>query len=100
MKIWTDKEGKQLETKEFFSRWKDGINKVTPLQQKKSNLLGLMIVFAGIIWGIVVSILIGQYWLTTVLTGSFIITGVQFIGIYQGYSRLKEIEKEVSFDVE
>ena len=90
-----DKAGNVLTWKEFFARWKQGIQQVTPLQQLKSSLFGYIIVFAGIIWGIVMAIILKQYWLMTILIGSFVITAVQVLGTYQKYAILSKIEKEV-----
>ena len=98
MKIWTDKEGKKLTPGEFASRWKEGINKVTPLQQIKVSMFGYLIIVAGILVGIVSAIIYKSWWLLIILIGSFVVTGVQFLGMYQRYNLLSKIEKEVNID--
>lgn len=93
MAFWTDREGKEVSGKEFLSRWKDGISKVTPMQMVKNNLLGYLIVFAGLLWGIVLSGKNHQWWLLTILIGSFIISGSQLTSLIQKYFLLDRIER-------
>ena len=99
MKVWTDKAGNKLTAGEFMSRWKEGIQKVTPVQQAKSQIFGYFIMFAGIIWGLAITFNIKQWWLFTILCGSIVITGVQFLGTYQKYLLLARYEKEVLLNV-
>ena len=54
-----DKEGNYLTTKEFLARWKKGIQSVTPLQQTKISLQGVVLVLIGVLVGIVSSFMIG-----------------------------------------
>lgn len=96
MRVWTDREGKSVEGKEFLARWKDGISKVTPMQQTKNNFLGYLIVFAGLIWGIVLSGKNHQWWLLTILAGSFIISGSQLTSLIQKYLFLRNVERGLS----
>ncbi len=98
MKVWTDKEGNKLTPGEFASRWKEGINKVTPLQQIKVSMFGYLIIVAGILVGIVSAIIYKSWWLLIILIGSIVVTGVQFLGMFQRYNLLKKIEKEVMVD--
>ena len=93
MKVWTDKQGNELTAKEFMQRWKEGILKVTPLQTSKINLLGYAFVFAGIGFGLLVSIWARQYWLFLILVGSAIISSTQALAAYQKYLAFKEIER-------
>lgn len=95
----TDKSGKKITWKEFFARWKQGIQKVTPLQQIQVNLWGYLLVFAGIIWGIGLSFKLKQWWLFTILLGSFIITSTTVLGVLQKYLILKNIEKIMKMEV-
>lgn len=93
MKFWTDKQGKELTFKEFISRWKDGINKVTPMQQLKNQMVGYVIVCIGIAWGIIYTFILKQYWLFTILLGSSVITFSQIVGIMQKFIILNNLEK-------
>ena len=90
---WKDRSGKEVSGKEFLARWKDGISKVTPMQQVKNNLLGYIVIFAGIIWGIVFSARNHQWWLMTILLGSFIISGSQLTALIQKYLLLDRLER-------
>lgn len=85
MNIWKDKEGKKVGTKEFFSRWKSGIQSVTQIQILKSNIIGFIIILIGIIWGIVFTIISKQYWLLTILSGALLVQSMSFLGILQKY---------------
>ena len=89
-----DKEGNYLTTKEFLERWKKGIQKVTPLQQTKISLQGVVLVLIGVVVGIVSSFMIGIWWLVIILFGSLFLTVINLIGTLQRYFSLKEIEKQ------
>ena len=80
-----DKFGTELNWKEYFSRWKDGINKVTPLQQIKLQINSTYIMLIGILGGIIISIIGVKtlWWLLIILSAAFINTSVQLIGLYQ-----------------
>jgi hypothetical protein len=97
MKIWKDREGNWIDGKEFMSRWKSGINKVTPLQQVKSQLLFSWITVIGIICGIIVSIwqIKTLWWLGIILLAGLGNTIVGIIGIYQKYVLLENINKQM-----
>ena len=90
-----DKSGKKVKTKEFFSRWKDGVNGITPIQQSKSQLMGNWIVLIGITSGIIVNCLIRLkdtwWWLTIILLGSLILSIIQQINFYQQYTIKKKV---------
>lgn len=82
----------------FFTKWKQGIDKVTPIQQFKVQLFSYWIIFIGIILGIISCIITKTWWLMIILIGSFILTGMQWLGVYQRYRILQKIEKEVYSD--
>lgn len=91
--FWKDREGKKLSLKEFLSRWKTGMTELTPLQQTRITLWSFIPIFAGLIWGIVVTFLGGTFWLTLILIGSLPITTIQFLSNIQKYSAQKKIEE-------
>lgn len=95
--FWRDKQGKELSFKEFISRWKDGVEGITPLQQTKTQMMGTWISITGILAGIVVNALIRLknvwWWLEIILIGSLIITSVSMIGMYQKYLMQKKSEE-------
>ena len=45
-----DRKGEKIKWKEFFKRWKDGIETMTPKQQIKAVLWGYWILILGIVW--------------------------------------------------
>lgn len=84
---------RKLGTKEFFKRFRKGVEGITPLQQTKTTLWSMIPMFAGIIWGITITIISKTYWLSLILTATLPITGIQFINNLQKYWRFKEIDK-------
>lgn len=91
--FWKDKKGKKLTLKQFLSRWKQGITELTPLQQTRITLWSFIPIFAGLIWGIVVTFLGGTFWLMLILIGSFPITAIQFLSNIQKFKSQKKIEE-------
>lgn len=73
-----------------MQKWKEGINGIDVVQQAQTQMIGYAISIIGIIWGLVISIILKQYWLMVVLIGSIIITITLLIGVYQRYNMLKE----------
>ena len=90
-----DKDGKEIRAGEFFSRWKEGVNKVTPLQQTQVSLYGYLFIFAGIIAGIIYAISGAYWWLAVILTGGLIVNLVGFLGILQRLALLKKQEEYI-----
>ena len=84
--------GIKVTWKEFYQRWKKGMEEVTPLQQTQVNQIGFITVFIGIIWGIILSIRLEQYWLSIILSGSMIISGTSFLANWQKKTILKRID--------
>ena len=95
MKVWTDKEGNKLDAKEFMSRWKDGINAVTPLQNTYITLIGHVIILIGIALGIVINLVYSIWWLFIILIGSAFVSGMSFIATLQRYRLLKQINEQI-----
>jgi hypothetical protein len=96
MKVWTDKAGKKITGKEFMERWKDGMTRVSPLQQIKITLISYTPVFLGILWGIIVTAMSHTWWMFSILIGSLGISAVGAFGTLQRYLLLRKIEKEVN----
>ena len=97
MYVWKDKEGKKLTGKEFLSRWKEGINSVTPLQRTRSELVFTYIIMIGLIGGIITSIIAIKtlWWLIVVLSGAFGLQCLSLIAILQKYNALKKFEEQL-----
>jgi len=95
-----DKYGNKLTIKEFFKRWGDGINGITPIQKLKTQLIGTRITLIGLFLGLAVSIYGWNklWWVGIILTGAILTTGVQYLGFKQQYIQLKNLEnaEEVS----
>lgn len=96
MKIWKDKQGNKLTPKEFMQRWKEGIAKITPLQQTQNQVNGYFIVLIGELCGVYYGILTASWWLTTILIGGYMISKAQLIGVYQKKLILKKLEGGVN----
>lgn len=96
MKVWyVRKENRWIDGKEFFSRWKAGINAVTPLEQTRSQLVFSWITIIGILCGIIVSIISVKnlWWLLIILIAALGNSIVGTIGIYQKYNILLQHKK-------
>lgn len=91
--FWKDKEGNKLSFRQFLGRWKDGVSRATPLQQTRIMLWSFIPVFAGVIWGIVITFMAGTYWMTLILAGSLPLVSVNFLGTYQRLYSLKKVDK-------
>lgn len=89
----------ELSLKQFFGLWRKGIEGITPLQQSFSSVLGTWIIMSGIISGILINVIVrveNQWiWITVILSGSFIVTGMSLINSMQKYWKLKEVDKMV-----
>lgn len=94
MKIWKDTSGKWITPQEFRQRFSEGVQGITPLQQKKSQLFFTWLVILGLICGIVVSIYSWKtlWWLAIVLIAGLGNTCVGLIGAYQQYKILKNMD--------
>jgi ABC-type multidrug transport system permease subunit len=90
-----DKYGNQLTTKEFFKKWGEGIQSITPFQQLKISLIGIFFILAGVLTGLITTFILKTWWLFIILIGSFIITSVSLLSSIQKYSALKKINKLV-----
>lgn len=88
-----DKWGNEVSTKEFFVRWKQGIENVTPLQQTKISLFGIFLIVVGIIIGIITTVFTKTWWLTIILTGSLFLTSMNLIGQLQKLFSLNKLYK-------
>ena len=95
MKVWTDKKGKELTYKEFIGRWKEGIQKITPLQQARVQVRSTIIMLIGILAGIIVSIMNFNkiWWVTIILVGVFGFTFMQFVGLMQKKNVLENFRR-------
>jgi len=89
-----DKDGNYLTTKEFFKKWGEGIQKITPLQQVKIQRNSTLLVILGVVIGLFSTFLTKTWWLFIILVGSFFLTIVNYIGIAQRLKILKDIDDQ------
>lgn len=87
-----DKQGNKLTFKEFMSRWKEGIEMITPLQTIKHQIRGYRITLIGLLCGIGVSIYAYKtmWWLGIILIGGLYINLMQYLGLR---TQKKQMEK-------
>lgn len=80
-----DKFGNEVTWKEFGSRWKKGMEGITPIQQTITQLWFTWIVVIGIVFGMVVCLFAIKtlLWLFIVLLGALGNTLVQLLGLWQ-----------------
>lgn len=93
-----DKYGNYLNWKEFFSRWRQGIEGITPYQQARMTFYNTWVIVLGLLCGIVVSAFAIKtlWWLEIVLVGALFNTIILQIGNYQKYRILKQLEESFS----
>jgi len=90
-----DKEGNELTWKEYGSRWKKGIEGITPLQQKKMQMNSMYIIVLGLVCGLSITLFNFKvlWWLSIVLCGGLFNTLVQLIAVYQNKQALERLEQ-------
>jgi hypothetical protein len=91
-----DKFGNELTWKEYMSRWKKGIEGLTPYQKIKSQIWGTRISLLGIVLGIIASIIAFKnlWWVLVILIGALIVTGTQYLSLVQQRKLFEDIEKQ------
>jgi len=97
IKIWKTKTGEKITTSEFFTRWGEGIAKVTLHDKLKLQIKGTIIILVGLICGLIVSLVkIKVYWwIAIVLIGAILINGMQLLGMLNQKKMLDNIEKDI-----
>lgn len=90
-----DKLGNELTTGEFFSRWKQGIQQITPYQQSAINLMGTVLVLIGVLMGLYATFITKVWWLFIILTGSLFLTSMALLSGCQKYYALKRINQQI-----
>jgi hypothetical protein len=80
-----DKTGKEYTYKEFISKWKEGIEGITPLQQTKSQINGTRLMLVGLLCGIVVLAfkITTTWWIEIILAAGLFNTYISLIGLKQ-----------------
>lgn len=91
--FWKDKHGNKLTFKDFKKRFWKGVEGITPKQQTKTQIISQIPIFAGIIWGSVVSFINGTYWLAIILIFALPINFMSFISNIQKFKVQKKSEE-------
>jgi hypothetical protein len=92
-----DKDGNYLTKKEFFKKWGEGIQKITPLQQVKIQRNSTWLVILGVVIGLYSTFATKVWWLFIILVGSFFLTIVNYIGIVQRLKILQDVEDKFGY---
>lgn len=84
----------QISWKEFFKRWKRGIDGVTVIQQTKMQIQSTYIMLLGMILGIIFCSFAfnKMWWIVIILIGGFVNTIVSLISLYQKKHQLEYFE--------
>jgi hypothetical protein len=103
------KSGERITPKEFMTRWKKGVEQITPLQQTKTQLRFVWMMIIGLVGGIVICAMNIRtlWWLAIILLAGLGNTTVSLLGTRQKKKllesfevplidqKVEEIEKEV-----
>lgn len=87
-----------MKTKEFFTRWKQGILEITPYQQARIVYYNTYLLVLGILCGVVVTSWLSftkLWWLVVILIASLVNVIIQQIGNYQKFKVLGYIERRI-----
>lgn len=95
------KSGEKISWKEFFARWKDGIENITPAQRIKNELISNSITFVGYVVGLVALIVFREklivswfaYGLMLIFFGMIWGNGLKLLGIIQQLKFFKSMDK-------
>jgi ABC-type multidrug transport system permease subunit len=85
-----------MKTREFFRRWGEGIQAITPYQQIKISLVGNFLVFVGVIVGLITTFMLAVWWLFIILLGSLFLTSMGSLGNFQKFLALKRINNQLN----
>ncbi len=85
---------RELGWKEFRRRWGEGIQRITPIQLAKTEMIAMVGAMLGLIVAIFIFIFIhNQFWIIAVIMFfNLILQGAGLIGKIQQYKSLKEFE--------
>lgn len=98
------KSGEIISWKEYFKRWKAGIDGITPVQKLKGDIYGTTISLLG--YFIAIGILLYQgdfmgwlsYALLLIFIGSSITTGLKLISLKQQLKFMEDLDLEMNKD--
>lgn len=89
-----DKFGNKLTRKEYFERWKQGLQGVTPLQSTTIQIKSTWIMLFGLLAGIVITLFAFKqlWWVFLILIGGLGNTLMQQLGLWQKKKLLQRFE--------
>jgi len=92
-----DKEGNEITFSEFITRWKIGIQQITPAQKLKHQLRGTFLILVGLLCGLVISLFAYEklWWVAIILTGALMVNGIQYLSMRQQKVMLDNIDKQM-----
>ena len=88
---------RKLGKEEFWKRFREGVNQITPTQKTKGEINGIIIMLIGITLGLIATPIIRisgiWFWIEIILIGSLIMSIFQLIGKLQLYKNYKAQDK-------
>lgn len=96
-----DKAGNKITMKEFWTRWKKGIEELTPIQKLKSEIQGTFVNLIGYIVALIAVIIkrdvIGllAYGLILIFIGSVWTTGLKWLSLRQQYKFMNGLDLSI-----
>lgn len=90
------KTGEQISWKEFFHRWKMGIEGITPYQQVMGQLQSSYIITFGLGFGIFFSVISisNLWWLLIILVGAYYNNIIQILVLNQKRKQIKQFDEQ------
>ena len=97
-----DKSGKKITMSEFMSRWKQGIQQISPAQKMGHQLRGTFLILVGLICGLVITLRNYKtlWWVAIVLVGALMVNGISYLSMRQQKVMLDKINKQYDVPVE
>jgi len=84
-----------MRTKEFFKRWGEGIQSITPYQQSRISLMSSFLVLIGVCIGLYATFN-RVWWLFIILTGSLGLTSIQILANIQKFLALRRVTQQLN----
>jgi len=84
-----------MKIKTFLSKWKQGIEQITPFQQLEAQQKGNWVMLVGLIAGIIVMFwkFNDYWWVEIILSAALFNHSLTMIGIWQKIKLIKKIER-------
>ena len=92
-----DRQGNEITMKEFMERWKQGMKDINPYQQSKINLIGVLLMLVGVIFGLYYTFVSKTWWMFLILLGSLFLISTNLLGLLQRYWSLKKVYYEEEY---